>query len=257
MELGITFNRYIMGKFIMILLFILISNCSIAQTIGYSKPRYISVVNNKGIQQKVETYVNQQIEQWQAKGRYEKVADYQKRVTTETREQKIEELTQYKVNELANTVISLSITSIDYDAENEVFKIDLNQLPAIYVKVPILNKEAEKFDKGLNQLEFKNLLFTITPENKFALLSGEIYNPTNNKTYQYNSQQLIKYKQNNIVANFGKPKVNITKEFSQTIIEEKADQIVIGSSDVDIKGTGIKMLVPFIIEFNIYLINSS
>ena len=61
-----------------------------AQVTGYSQKQYISIVNQTGIKEKVENYVNSEIEIWQQKGRYEKLADYQLRVTEDTRNKKIE-----------------------------------------------------------------------------------------------------------------------------------------------------------------------
>jgi len=192
------------------------------------------MVNQKGIYEKVEKFVNSEIEKWQQKGRYEKVADYQARVTEEKRKAKIEQLTQQKVNELANEVITLKVLNVDYDADNEVFKVALQELQPIYFKVPVSNGEAESFDKNLAQLKFNNLLYTITSNNDFALLEGEMVNPTNNKRYKYDSQQLIKFKQQNIVANFGAVKVNVTKEFNQLAVNESTENITIGKADVDI-----------------------
>lgn len=205
-----------------------------SQVTGLSEKKYISMVNQSGIMEKVENYVNTEIEIWQQKGRYEKLADYQVRVTEETRNKKIEELTQQKVNELANEVIKLEVKSIDYDAENEVFKLVFMELPPVYLKIPILNGEAESFDKNLSQLKFQNLFYTITPDDDFALLEGEIYNPSNNKRYKYDSQKALNYKQQNITANFEAVKVNIRNEFNQFATEEKAENIVMGKVDVDI-----------------------
>jgi len=223
-----------MKKTVFIILLLFFGLHVFSQTAGYSKKGYISMVNKSQIMQKIENYVNNEIEAWQQKGRYEKLVDYQIRVTEETRNNKIEEFTQNKVNELANEVITLEIENIDYDAENEVFKLVFRELLPVYIKVPISNGDAESFDKNLSKLEFQNLYYTLTPENDFALLTCDIVNSSNKKKYSYNSQESLNFKQHNIVANFGAVKVNIRDKFIQFAAKETTENVVIGKSDVDI-----------------------
>jgi hypothetical protein len=223
-----------MKKTVLILLFIISVFNLQSQITGYSPKKYISVVNQSGILEKVENYVNAEIESWQQKGRYEKLVDYKLRVNDKARNQKIEELTQYKVNELANKVIVLEVKSAEYDAESEVFKLVFIGLPSIYIKVPILNGEAESFDKSLPNLKFHNFIYTITTQDEFALLSGEIVNSSNQKIYKYDSQKPFIFKHNDIISGFGAVKVNIRNEFAQIGAEEETENIFIGISDVDV-----------------------
>jgi len=222
-----------MKKISLIFLFIISVTNLQSQITGYSQKKYISMVNQSGIMEKVENYVNDEIECWQQKGRYEKLADYQLRVTNETRKQKIGELTQYKVNELANEVIVLEVQNAEYDAEGEVFKLVFIGLPSIYIKVPILNGEAESFDKNISNLKFQNFIYTITTQDEFALLSGEIVNSSNQKIYKYDSQKPFSFKHNDIISGFGAVKVNIRNDYIQNRIEEENESFYIGTSDVD------------------------
>jgi hypothetical protein len=165
----------------------------------------IAISHYETIKNTVETYVNNEIEIWQLQGRYENTEDYLSRVSTRNRNKKINELTTNKINELAEEVIHLTISTLEYDPDNEVYKLTFVGLPAIYFNVPVANQEASELDENRIQLLYKSANYTLT-ESGFALLNLTIQNPVNWKSYQYNYDENLTFKQNKVHLNFERVK---------------------------------------------------
>lgn len=139
---------------------------------------YNSIVGN--LELSLKNYVENKINQWQKKGKFEKTATYIKRVNEESREYKIKELTQYYIDSLGASRIDFKKASNEYDADNEVFKITFNNLNSIYLPVPL--NEARIFDQHFEDVEYEDPNFTYF-DNKFEILHLEIINPYNKKRY--------------------------------------------------------------------------
>lgn len=85
-------------------------------------------------------YVEDEINKWQVKGKYEKTVDWQARVNDTTREQKISELTkvaEQQYIEEYSKAINISQRLSDYDADNEIFLIKDDNFGDLLVPVPI------------------------------------------------------------------------------------------------------------------------
>ncbi len=172
-------------------------------------------------------YVENKTNFWQKKGEFEKVTDYQKRVTEASRSE------QAKVfyDEVETEFISQLIDIYDwnnyqlspYDAENESFLIKFPELGNIVLKVPV--KDAQEFKTfkdsfyPTNQnIHFDGKNFTILSiifENYDTGKSHE-YDATNSPDYAYSSLNYnfkpldFNYQTNvNIVNNYQKP-LNLT-----------------------------------------------
>ena len=218
---------------ISILLLWTAGNINCQEISSLSNSGNISIYNTDKIKEKVEEYVNEEINKWQQKGFYEKTEDYKKRVTAENRQKLIDELTQNKVNEIANKIVKLNLENYEYDADNEVYKLEFYDIPPVYVKVPIEAGEAQSFNDNIKYLQFKNAKFTITEDNKFALLYLNIYNPSNKKEYTYDINEKIQFKNQKLVYNFGPVRVNIKNESIQQVYEDSGI-LAVGQPDVDI-----------------------
>lgn len=70
-----------------------------------------------------------------------------------------------------------------YNKETGILTISLAH-DEIFIQVPF--EDMEGFGDG-NNLEIKNPVYTITPENTFKLIYLDVYNPTNGKTYAYDA----------------------------------------------------------------------
>jgi len=183
---------------------------------------------------KIEKFVNDSIIKWQKKDMFETTAEYKIRVNEANRQKLIDELTKEKLSELVDNRLKPQIVSSEYDADNEVYKLEFNNIiNPIYVKVPRANGEAQSFLSNKNHLKF-NSIYAIAGDQKIAILSGYVVNPSNNKKYNYDSKENITFKQQNIIANFEPVKLNITNEPIIYPKEDEKEEIVVGKSDVDI-----------------------
>ncbi|MFW5983338.1 MAG: caspase family protein [bacterium] len=220
---------------ILLLLLLCISVTANAQEVSeVSKSGKISIYNTEKILQEVQEYVNDSVSEWQKKGLLEKTAEYKKRVTEASRQKLIDTLTQKKINEIANQIIDLNIKDIEYDADNEVYKVDFYALNPVYFNVPIKNNQAKLFNDNKKELTFKNAKYTITSDDKFAVLEVDVFNPSNDETYEYNSSKNITFKQQEVTTSFGAVEVDISSEPTRKP-SETGKEIKVGKSDVDIK----------------------
>lgn len=99
-------------------------------------------------------YVEQEINKWQIKGKYEKTADWKTRVNDTTRAKKIAELTKEAekkyITEQSKSV-KISQTLGDYDADNEIFLVKDDKFGDLLVPVPIAI--APKFEEKFYELK--------------------------------------------------------------------------------------------------------
>lgn len=141
------------------------------------------------------TFVEPKINLWQNKGEFEKLADYQKRVTGPNRTAKIDSLTRVaEKNFIAehaalkpeNEQMNLDL----YDSENEVFFIVSSKLGKMVVPVPI--SEGPDFKAHFTSLEKKNPVFYIDND-KIALASLDFFDRETNKTYHFSNSSALSY----------------------------------------------------------------
>ncbi|WP_321436654.1 WG repeat-containing protein [uncultured Bacteroides sp.] len=184
----------------------------------------------------IKEYVTDKINQWQQKGEFEKIADYQKRVNTQARNQKIEAYTQEAVEKLKSEFKKAIVTSEfelkEYDADNETFLIHSKSLNNFSIKVPI--SEASAFKQNWTNMQFSGYDFYID-NNKFQLGKLTATNPVNHKDYSYDCKQVTTYVANNITYNFDPIEVDVAQNVNgknNSKIESK--NIELGKSDIDI-----------------------
>lgn len=140
-------------------------------------------------------YVEPRINEWQKKGEFEKLAEYQNRVTGPNRSAKIDELT-YEAEKLfiaenADLKPESAPMILDvYDSENEVFHLTSEKLGSLIVPVPIA--EGPDFKKHFSFISRKNPVYYIDND-KIALASMEFYDPISKKTYTYNNSRALNY----------------------------------------------------------------
>jgi ribosomal protein S26 len=179
----------------------------------------------------IKNYVELEINEWQKKGKFEKTSDYKVRVSEVNRVIKAKELVQSFIDSIGSQKISVIAESNDYDPDNEVFKIKLKG-KVIYLPVPI--DEAPSFDANFKNLQYANKRFTLNNEN-FDILSFEIVNPVNNKTYIYDSKEALAFNSNDLNLSFDAIDIYITslKLNEKAQITEGITTINVGKSDVD------------------------
>ena len=181
----------------------------------------------------IKEYVENNINQWQKKGRYEKTVSYTERVNEASRNNMIEVFTQEAIDSIANSIIQLNSEKIEYDADNESFRIFFTDKNSIIVKVPI--NEAPSFDDNFSKIIQSNKKFTLNKKDEFAVLHLEFINPVNNKTYIYDSEDDVAFRSTNLNLQFEDIEINLPENtLASSNPSEKVKTITVGKSDVDI-----------------------
>lgn len=140
-------------------------------------------------------YISPRIIEWQQKGEFEKMADYETRVTGSNREAKIKEL-QLQAEELfikehsaLNPFSQLVLHT--YDSENEVFAIT-TKFGKLLLPVPIA--EGETFKQHFTSLEKRNVRYYIQ-DDKLTIREMDFYDPATKKSYHYTNNNALNYEQ--------------------------------------------------------------
>lgn len=182
------------------------------------------------------TFVEQEVNAWQVKDEFEKVADWQKRVNETTREAKIKELTQQCEKEYIkkySAVIKPNITLGRYDAENEVFLLTDAVFGNMLLAVPI--SEGRTFKQNWSSAKLTPKYFI---ENDVLALSElDIYMPSLNKHYKYSNQASLNYELAQVDYNFNPIEIETPATTSALKGQQTIGQrtISVGKSQVDLQ----------------------
>jgi len=158
-------------------------------------------------------HVQKAIKKWEQKGKFEKSADYVKRVTEANRQKQIKVLTQEAVNVLAQKDLNWRKARNKYDADNEAYKIDIDNTYTFYLKVPL--SEAQKFDKHFANNYYKNPQFTVDDQGKFHLLHVELENRYLAKKYIYDNTQQVAFNSNQLAIKLNPIQIKVPTNSSK------------------------------------------
>lgn len=139
------------------------------------------------------SYVEQEINKWQKKDEFEKIADWQKRVNETTRNAKIHELTkkcekEYISIQESSVKLRVNIGQL-YDAENEVFLLTDPRFGNMIVEVPI--GEARAFKTNWSTVKITPSYFI--ENDVLAIAALDLFFPSLNKHYSYSNKNSLKY----------------------------------------------------------------
>lgn len=184
----------------------------------------------------VRKYVEQKIDKWQQKGEFEKTADYQKRVNEQTRNARVQQLTNEAVAalkaEYAKSIQWQTCELGTYDADNETFLIK-SDIPGTFA-LPVPLADAQSFKQNWSSMIKQNVDFYIN-DNTLVLAKVSFKNPANGKIYKYDSNQSTTYASSNITYNFKPIEVDVKQDNivqNNTRIENKTTEV--GTADVDV-----------------------
>lgn len=139
-------------------------------------------------------YVEPRIKAWQEKDPYETVAEYQARVTEESRNAKMKELLQAAeanyIKAYAGRVRVDEMKLKPYDADNQAFLIE-SEYGELIVPVPRERNEARIFESSWNGMQVKDPVFYIS--NDKMLLSGLTFVTPTGVTYRYDGKKELNY----------------------------------------------------------------
>ncbi|RLD40752.1 MAG: hypothetical protein DRI89_11320 [Bacteroidetes bacterium] len=182
----------------------------------------------------IKRYVEKKINTWQKKGKFEKTVDYQKRVSEESRKQKINYYTQKAIDSIGYSKIDWGQVSNEYDADNESFKVSFSGFEPLYVGVPL--PDAPSFDANFDSLEFSQVKFVLLDDYTTEIAHIEITNSEIGKTYIYSNTDNVLFNSAEFTFNFDELEVpiqGVAKASTYGKKEQNTKIISIGKSDVD------------------------
>jgi hypothetical protein len=174
-------------------------------------------------------YVQPRMAEWQQKGEFEKMADYQRRVSGERRQQKIDEMTQEAeqlfIKENSDFINLKTILTLGtYDSENEVFPLQNNKFGMLLLPVPISDGPA--FKQNFSKAQITNEKYFVDKD-KIALASFDVI--VNDKTYHYSNNNALNYSQ---------------YQLNPDALDLPAINIVTGSSNATMRKPRVMVISP-------------
>ena len=179
-------------------------------------------------------FVEADINQWQKKGKYEKLAQWQKRVTEKNRKARIDSLVMVAKEKFIaseSKKLKLDYSIVDYDSESEVFLIHDNRFGNLLVPVPI--REAEKFESEFKEVN-RTDSYCVNGDN--LGLKEAVFVTPYGRSYKYNNSASLSFASVDIDYNF--EAVNF-EEGITTPQAPRGNQVIasknmaVGQSDVD------------------------
>ena len=156
-------------------------------TYSYYAPYEFKIIKLKSptISGYIKNYVANEIEKWEKKGEFEKTIDYNNRVNEITRNNKIDHYTYLATKQLKRDYIDqinwnhLSLGT--YDADNEVYHIESDELGSFDIPVDI--SSAKSFKSDWSYIKPDNIDFSISDQ-CFKPVKIDFVNVVNGKIYR-------------------------------------------------------------------------
>lgn len=178
-------------------------------------------------------YVENDINEWQRKGKYEKLAQWQSRVTDANRKVRIDSLVGRAKEEFIaaeSKKINQDYEIVDYDTESEVFLVHDKRFGNLLVPVPI--GEAEQFESSFQSVHRFDT-YCVNGDN--LGLAQAVFSMPTGKDYLYTNDASLAYAQVDIDYNFEAVNFELDEQQVQGNQSIAARNLAVGQSDVDVK----------------------
>ena len=178
--------------------------------------------------------IEEKVNAWQKKGRYEKTADWMARVNESTRQHMVDSLLGIAQSEyiaFMSKNVGGQQTIVDYDADEEIFLIQDSYFGSLLVPVPIA--EAENFETSFSSVS-RTPYYAI--QNDGLGLREMTYTLPDGRQYRYDNSSDLTFAMADIEYEFDAIDINavpdnaMADKGSQQITTR---QISVGTSDVD------------------------
>lgn len=116
----------------------------------------------------------------------ESIEDYKLRVNDDTRIEQMRMFEQEIATRMADE-IQLTATDVslgNYNMESNLLSVNFGNMPSIYLEIP--EDEVTEFSNA-DELEFVNMKYGLTSDDKFELIYADVRNKKTGKTYTYNN----------------------------------------------------------------------
>ena len=184
-------------------------------------------------------YVEPRIKAWQEKDPYETVAEYQERVSEQTREAKVKDLLKTAeenyIKAYAKRVKVEEMKLKPYDAENQAFLVQ-SEYGELIIPVPRERNEARIFETNWNGMQVKDPEFYIS--NDKMLLSALTFVTPTGVTYRYDGKRELNYTETVVDMSFDPINSNLLASNSDNASHSRVQKQTVTvdgvKSDVDV-----------------------
>jgi len=179
----------------------------------------------------VKDYTDRNLELWLVKGEFEKTIDYNNRLSEESVNQKIIELTQEAENaylaEYSKTINWSDFKLSQYDADNEKYNISSPKYGSFTIHVPI--SEAPSLKQNWDKVFFSDSRFTVS-NNEIKITAIKIKNVINGISYTNSSETSASGNDN--VGQNGNPIVTKSATYIKTVNFSKIEISTLSYSEL-------------------------
>lgn len=133
----------------------------------------------------LEEELNARMAAWSKMLPFETQEEYAVRVNEQTKAKQKQLFANEIATSLAGDLMShADVTLGNYNPESGLLALSIGGMHNVYLPVP--QNEAANFGDGKN-LEFRNVVYGLTPQDTFELIYAEVFNPTTGKTYTFDN----------------------------------------------------------------------
>jgi hypothetical protein len=130
--------------------------------------------------------LSERMAEWEKQMPGETLEDYRLRVNDETRATQMRLYSEEIATRMAENLVTRSEVSLgSYNPSANMLTLDFNTMPTIYLTVP---KEEVGDFMNPGDLEFSNVAYGLTAEDKFEMTYAEIYNKASQKSYTFDNR---------------------------------------------------------------------
>ena len=137
-------------------------------------------------QEKLKDELNSRMDEWMKRMEGESLDDYNARVNEQSRLNQMRLFeTQIATNMADNLLTTSEVKLGNYNAEMNMLTLDFNNMPSIYLTVPV--SELETMDA--NNLEFTNTKYGLNDKDEFELVYTEVINKKTGQKYIFDNTE--------------------------------------------------------------------
>lgn len=127
------------------------------------------------------------MEEWSKMAPGETQEEYMARVNEDSRLLQARLFEEEIATRMADELVSKSTVTLGaYNPTDNTLTIEFDNMPPIFLTVP--EKEMPDF-MDVSNLEFRNPLYAVTPDDKFELVYAEVFNKSTGKSYEFNNRE--------------------------------------------------------------------
>ncbi len=199
-----------------------------------------SAIAAPSYQEFAKNFIEGKLGEWAKRGEFEKIDDYQKRVTegglqAEYQNLKAQAEKQY-LDKYAFSFVPRDLELQPYDATNETYLITTPYGDAT-IKVPLKNKEAEMFKSAWsnNNVEIRAPRYMI--DNDKLAIASITFKTANGKSYSYDSSKAASYQIPDV-------KINLDNYLKQTTAQTQTSTAKSGNATILAKTSDVDKDIP-------------